>query len=159
MRKQIQDLIPAATAAVRACLLDEKHKPLEAVNEAYGGYAAAYGSTIDQCGLLAATAMYCDLSKTSSTKANKTYLMDAIWFVLCADKKNPQFDAFDRAPRTPAQAGEKRASTFFRYVQAQHEDRDRTYALKRQVLDAAVALKLVIRTFTQFKPDTHATAS
>lgn len=157
MRKQIQNLIPAATDAVRVCLLDAQRQPREEVNEAYGGYAAAYGSTIDQCGLLAATAMYCDLSKTERTKGDKTCLMDAIWFILCV--ADSQVMQYDRTHRPDQQAGD-RAATYFRYVLDQHQNHpDRSYALKRQVLDAAVALKLVIRTFTQFNPDAHATAS
>lgn len=130
MRKQVDQWIPSAMAAVKAHIaFGEKN---DTVNEAYGGYAAAYCTVILQNGLLAGTAMFSDLSKTERTKGDKTCLMKAIHHILLGN-----------APAAD--------QSFFQYVQEKVAAGE-SFQLKRQILDAAVALKLALRTFHQINP-------
>lgn len=130
MKKQVDKLIPIALVAVTDHIAIGKNK--DTVNEAYGGYSAAYCTVIMQNGLLAGTAMFSDVTKTNSTKGDKTCLMKAIHHILIG-----------KAP------GEK--DTFFQYVQKQVEA-GKSFQLKRQILDATVAIKLALRTFHQINP-------
>ena len=128
MSKKISMMIPAAVEAVKNHLLDkEKGK----VNDAYDGYIASFGTSILQSGLLVATAMFSDETKKDKTKGEKGRLMDAVLEVL--KSTNPEFEAFQ---------------SLFALVYEHQKNK----LVRKNILDASVAIKLSLRTFEQFDP-------
>ena len=144
--KRVEKLIPYAMDAIDMHLKikegdikgDENSSGTEIkigqVNEAYNGYIASYAAAIIQSGLLAATAMFSDEKKADRTKGDKPFLMKTIYEVIKKTKE-------------PAPA----ESRFFDYVHKAVTSGN-SYLLKREILDASIAIKLALRTFELVKP-------
>ncbi len=125
MEKKIEKRINPALEAARVhltCDSDQSCIPSE-----YNGYIAAFGAAIIQSGLKPAIAFY--ERTTADSAQDKRKLMQAILHILRAENDHP---------------GQE--STLLDHVLTHPQQKHR--ALKREILGAATALKLAIRTFT-----------
>ena len=129
MEKKIDVLIPLALeAAVKYLTTPENAVPSE-----YGGYIAAFGAAIIQAGLKPAVAFN---ERKADSAEDKRPLMKAILYML---KKQDQSDR---------EAGISDDDRLLDYI-LDHQGSEKQ--LKRRIMDAATALKLVIRTFRLVK--------
>jgi len=124
--RTVEKLIPFAIEAVsKSKMEDEKKKGV--VNKAYKGYISSLGAGIIQSGLLPTLAMYKGAEKSENKKADTGKLLNAIFYVI---KKHRKLDKI--------QGGD-----LFKYA-LEAEDQER---VKKEILDASIAVKLAIRTF------------
>ena len=98
----------------------EKEFPDKAIPKEYNGYIAAFGASIIQSGLKPTVAIY--ENKNAQTKSEKNRLTRMILRII-----------------DPTAKGQ----SLLRYI-IKHEDEE---LLKEEIVDAAIAIKLAIRTF------------
>ena len=119
MNRQLERLIPLALEAAQTHLAQGRDK--KSIPSEYSGYIAAFGAAVIQSGLLPAIAFF-QREKADSAQ-DKKKLTRAILHILSPGK-----------PET---------ATLLDHALAAQDPR----ALKQEVLTAATALKLAIRTF------------
>ncbi len=125
MKREIEKLIAPAIEAA------EKHLQKEGtIASQYNGYISSFGAAVMQSGLLPAIAF--NEKTTSGSEEDRSCLMRAILQIIKA---------------SPLEKGE----TLIKYVLATSETERR--AMRRDILNAATALKLAIRTFRLEKRD------
>ena len=109
------------------------------VEEAYNGSVASLGVSIAMSGLRPSLAIYYQDKPNSGTrpKANRRSVLDVIARIITKDKDNPKWNS-----HWNFSADDKFAENFFRYA-VEEDDAD----LKREVIECAIALKQVIRTY------------
>ena len=123
MKREINELIPQAVKAVKKSLLVSGK-----VLKEYDGYIASFGASIVQSGLRATIIMY---SNSEGGGKNKNNLLEAIYDVV----KNQ----YDWKPI------EKSLGDFIK------EHPEDNFLLKQRIMNASIALKLVVRTFERTK--------
>jgi CRISPR-associated protein Cmr5 len=124
--RTVEKLIPWAIEAVSESKMeDEKKKGV--VNKAYKGYISSLGAGIIQSGLLPSLAMYKGNEDSDKKKANPGRLLKAIFYVIKEQHKPDEIQGDD----------------LFKYA-LDAEDQER---VKKEILDASIAIKLAIRTF------------
>ncbi len=121
MKKRVEKYIPFALEAVT-----EKIAKNGKVSSEFNGYISSFGASVISSGLLPAIAFYSN--ENASTAEDRTKLMDAILFVLKKERSDIKSAKLIHYP-------------------VSYPDHD----CKNRVLDAAVALKLAIRTFELVK--------
>lgn len=104
--------------------IQAKH-PQKTLPKQYKGYVASFGTAVIHCGLLPAVFMFSRGSENAQTDEDKTWVIDGVLKIL----KNEDTRIT--------------ADNLLDYVLATGE----TPALTRRICDAAVALKLALRTF------------
>jgi len=126
MNRRIEKLIPDAIDVVKEVLeKDEK------VASEYNGYIASFGASIITSGLLPAIAFY--ESESSGAQKDRKKLMTAIRKLIKKTKKESDNN-----------------ETLMKYVLPHKNDLSE---IKEEITDAAIALKLAIRTFELKKGD------
>lgn len=100
------------------------------IPNAYKGYVSSFATTVNQCGLMPAVALFS--STTSKSDSEKFPVLDAV-FSLIKEELWKEVTLLDRL------------LTLSRSTEATR--RQELELLEEQVLEAAVALKLAIRTF------------
>ena len=124
--RTVEKLIPWAIEAVSESKMeDEKKKGV--VNKAYKGYISSLGAGIIQSGLLPTLAMYKGNEDSDKKKANPGRLLKAIFYVIKEHHKPVEIQGDD----------------LFKYA-LDAEDQEK---VKKEILDASIAIKLAIRTF------------
>ena len=129
MKKNISKLLVHAENAVTSTLLKNKkengliHKYIP---KEYKGYISSFGAAIIQSGLL--PALYFNHGSEGSTE-DREKLMDAVFYIL---KNGYNITASE--------------NNLLKYAKEQARDNE-LKKVKNQILDAATALKLVIRTY------------
>jgi CRISPR-associated protein Cmr5 len=126
-KKKIENLIPIAMEAIECqrieLLNDKKEIPKE-----FKGYISNFGASIIQSGLLATVAFY--ESKDSGAKEDRSQLTRCILYLIDEDEKSKILK------------GEKRK--LLKYILAYQKDNEE---LKEEIINAAISLKLALRTF------------
>jgi CRISPR-associated protein Cmr5 len=160
MQQKIEKLIPHAFKAVEVVKLVEKHKEkkIDYISSQYNGYVASFGASVIQSGLVAAVVFYSQ--KQSGAEKDRRKLMAAILEVL--KRKHGKLEGepktlleyvLKRCIKTePPGQGNRNAAPVFEKV-----DWAATRRLKQEILDAATAIKLVIRTYPSEKTIEQAT--
>lgn len=127
MKKNLERLIPKAMKAVKKCLANDKDE----VPSAYNGYISSMGASIVQMGLLPTLAFYSygkDDNKARS-KENRPDLLKAILEVI-KEEKEEETKLLDYA------------------LEVEKNPKKDLRELQQKVVQAAIAIKLAIRTFT-----------
>ena len=122
MNKRIEKMIPIAYTAVKQELLNDKG----GINKQYNGYISSFGASVIQSGML--LALIFNHQKDANTEMDRNKLMKVIYRVV--------------RPDDPAEG-----SNLLIYYQSMEGDKRNQKQLKQSILDAATAIKLVIRTF------------
>lgn len=117
-RKQVEKLIPYAIKIIEKKLVEDGVVPRE-----YNGYISSFGASIIQSGLLPTVAFY--ESSTSSSEEDKRKLTEAI---LCLINKSQQ----------------EENKKLLDYVLKNRESQEN---IKEDIINAAIAIKLSLRTF------------
>jgi CRISPR type III-B/RAMP module-associated protein Cmr5 len=125
MAQKIDRLIPSALEAVETCLVD---KNTQTVAKEYKGYVSALGAGILQNGLLTTLALFSD---KGDSKQDRKKLLEAIWMMV----NNTE----------AAKRGEQDDNRLFNHALGLEEQALPQF--QEEVLEAAVALKLALRTF------------
>lgn len=129
MNKRIETLIPAAFLAVKEEGIDLVKDG--GISRLYNGYIAAFGASVIQSGMLPALVFNHRKAETSGSEEDPSKLMDAIFYVIKqAEGGVEDVSLLEYYRKRPANAKK----------------------LKGQILDAAAAIKLVIRTFELTDP-------
>ena len=117
-------------------ILSENNSDIE---EAYNGSIASLGVSIAMSELRPSLAIYYQDKPNSATrpKANRRSVLDVIARIITKDTRNQQ-----RNPEWDFSLNGKFAENFFRYVLTT-EDAN----LKQEVIECAIALKQVVRTY------------
>ena len=131
MKKRIELLIPTAMAAIEKNLLVPNSKSQLDVLKVYKGYISAFGSGIANSGLLTTVALF---RYASSSDADKNKLLKAIYQV-----------AFPQAIVTHPD--------LLSYLKKACELDEHLSIEQSKIEDAAVALKIAIRSFNLVKTD------
>lgn len=116
-KKRVEVMIPVAIDAIRKIILEDNK-----VSKEYNGYISSFGASIIQSGLIPTIAFY--ENKSANSKGNRSKITSAILYVI-TDGKNINGKLLD-------------------YVLSKKED-DRV--VKQKINDAAISIKLAIRTF------------
>jgi len=134
MRQQFKKLLPAALTAIQ-----DEFKGKKVIGREYQAYISSMGATIQQMGLLPTLAIYADTE--SGAAGDRTKLLRILQAVLASDEcgLEPTIKS--------ALSDEKYANGKLFQVSAEELDKSQRRQLKRHLLDAAVAVKLAIRTF------------
>ena len=117
MNKRIQEYLPKAIKILENEFTDKK------IPSAYNGYISSFGASLIQSGLKITVALFEDMSKEDKTKADKSMLPKLILKLI--DENTSE-------------------KSLLRYIINSQESE---YILKQKIKDAAIALKLAIRTF------------
>jgi len=125
MRKKINDLIPLALDAVEIELKEKDGK----IASQYNGYISSLGSGLVQGGLLPTLAFYTNLQ--SKSEKDRLQLMKAIYRVVAGIKGEQKLEG-DELLKMAVKVQDNVTESYF---------------LKDQIRNAAVAIKLSIRTF------------
>ncbi len=129
MNRKTDQLIPLAYRAVQENLVAADGR---SISKQYNGYIASFGAAVVQSGILAALVFNYREPEDSHSEEDRRKLMDAIYRVICE------------------QDGERvQGADLKAYYRHEQTDKRR---LKQQILDAATAIKLVIRTFKLTEP-------
>lgn len=120
--KKLDNLIPLAFTAIKDSGIVKNGE----INKEYKGYIASFGASVIQSGLLAAVTFYSQNSENSQSKSDRPALMEVLFKMVKSIRKD--------------EVTEK--STLLEYVKDNENN-----ILRKQVLDAATAIKLVIRTY------------
>ena len=126
MKNNIEKLIPKAMKAVEIELVQNGK-----IASVYNGYISSLGAGLVQAGLLPTLAFYASLNARSKEK--RTYLLQAIYRIIFGDKIGT--DSKLKGDELLKEA-----------IKVQGKPTE-MYALKKQIRDAAVAIKLSLRTF------------
>ena len=139
-KKRNNQLIKLADEALREQVANTAQGVSKVLNnnnieEAYNGPVASLGVSIAMSGLRPSLAIYYQDKPNSGTrpKANRRSVLDVIARIVTKDTDNPDWDF---------SLDDKFAENFFRYA-VEADDAD----LKREVIECAIALKQVIRTY------------
>ncbi|QCI28744.1 hypothetical protein [Caminibacter pacificus] len=118
MKKRIENYIEKAIKLIEE---DLSNKKIESLSSAFNGYISSFGAALIQSDLKIAVALF--ENKKSSKKADSTYLMNLILRLI---DENAEEDML------------------LKYIINSDENEK---ALKNKIKDAAIAVKLAIRTF------------
>ena len=118
MKKRIEEYIEKAIKLIEEDLANKK---IESLPSAFNGYISSFGAGLIQSDLKIAIALF--ENKKSSKKADSTYLMNLILRII---DENPKEDML------------------LKYIINSGENEN---MLKSKIKDAAIAVKLAIRTF------------
>jgi CRISPR-associated protein Cmr5 len=129
--KELNKLIPVSIKAIRDKLCDSEGK----VASEYNGYISSFGATIKQCGLPITVIMF---EGSKGSEKDKSLLLDAIWKVV-------KGDGSESIPNQDRMVDYVKAYNEY----ATHPTGDPLMQIR--VEQAAIALKLAIRTFPQPK--------
>jgi CRISPR-associated protein Cmr5 len=125
--KKIDKLIPFADEAVKEELIENERNESLYIPKEYNGYISSFGASVIQSGLIAA--LYANHQSGDSTVDRKK-LMAAIFYVVKKHRNDTT----------------TRHTNLLEYVENMNNSGD-TKNLKKDILDAATAIKLVIRTY------------
>lgn len=121
MNKKLEKMIPYAFEAVEKAHLVKNG----AISKQYNGYISSFGASVVQSGML--LALIFNHRETERSEKDKKKLMDAIYYIV-------------KEVRNDKSTPHKNLLVYFRNASEKKR-------LKNQTLDAATAIKLVIRTF------------
>lgn len=108
-----------------------------AINDSFNGQTAAFGVTIAMSGLIPALAIY--YQQASETREiDRRQILDAIGRMIAKDQFRISQKAEDNIHD---------AKSLIRIAIKYSTDKDKVKSLKREVIDCAIALKQVIRTY------------
>lgn len=124
MNKRIERMIPAAYEAVKVKLVNKQG----GINKQYNGYISSFGAFVIQSGML--LALIFNHQHDAYTEMDRNLLMNAIRNVVLSDGYNIRRDS--------------NLLDFYRSLENDSRNQKR---LAQSILDAATAIKLVIRTF------------
>lgn len=116
-KKRIEDMIPLAIDAIRKIIAKDNK-----VSKEYKGYISSFGASVIQSGLIPTIAFY--ENENADSKGDRNKITSAILYVI-TDGENINGKLLD-------------------YVLTKKEERRVT---KQKINDAAIAIKLAIRTF------------
>lgn len=133
MKKRIEKYFPSALAAIKKGL--QENDSTKIIDREYQGYISSFGASILQMGLLPTIAVYSD--KGSDAAKDKKLLLDTLAYTLTGT--NGILSSELKTKLT-----DKETDLFKVTVDLQ---KDLQTELREHLLDAAVALKLCIRTF------------
>ena len=125
--KKIDKLIPFADEAVKKELVENERNESLYIPKEYNGYISSFGASVIQSGIIAA--LYANHQSGDSTVDRKK-LMDAIFYVVKKYRNNAT----------------TRHNNLLEYAKSMNNSGE-TKKLKQDILDAATAIKLVIRTY------------
>ncbi len=144
MKKQIEKYIPEAVDAVAETLIpknkfeagrseevDTSPEKAKKVPREYKGYISALGASLIQSGLLPTLAFYSRNSETANTVEDRSLVLKAILYILKAHNK------VGNSTNLFSYACELQTKGNVEQLNILHQD----------ITDAAIALKLAIRTF------------
>jgi hypothetical protein len=149
--KALNPLIPCAIQAVEKYLA----LPTQEVPKEYDGYAASFGASITTAGLLPTLSFFTDVHKIKTNdnpdQVRRYKLLQAIMHILDPDKtgreKLPEnamlFWAMKELYKTDVSNAD---------VPLGQLDKQKLPGLEKQILQAAIALKLALRNFKQTEP-------
>jgi CRISPR-associated protein Cmr5 len=118
MKKRVEEYIEKAIKLIEYDLENEK---IESLPSSFNGYISSFGAALIQSDLKIAIALF--ENKKSSKKANSKYLMNLILRLIDENTKEDML---------------------LKYVIKSNENEN---VLKEKIKDAAIAIKLAIRTF------------
>lgn len=124
MNKRIERMIPVAYSAVSDNLVSDQ----SAISKQYNGYISSFGASVIQSGMLLALIFY--HQSDANSEQDRGALMKAIRQVVISEGHN--------------MAQNMNLLDYFRTME---EERSKQKRLTQCILDAATAIKLVIRTF------------
>lgn len=127
MQTKIDKILPYAFEALDTMLQDRSFEGC--IPRPYNGYIASLGASVIQSGMMAALVF--NHNQDANSEANKLPLMNVLYRVVLQMRGEQQ-----------------RAINLVSYYR-EAQDKQR---LKRQILDAANALKLAIRTYPKSEP-------
>jgi CRISPR type III-B/RAMP module-associated protein Cmr5 len=128
--KRIEKMIPSAIASVTDCAIAKKNKDEYEVDGEFKGYISSLGASIISAGLLPTMIFF---SNKGGSKADKPAIIKAIEYIL---KKNSFLGNTERLL--------EKIATLVR-----NNNNAELARLTELIADAAIALKLAIRTFPE----------
>jgi|GEM_PF-547406 len=137
MKKRIEKYFPAALEAIKTVLQD--NNPVIVIDREYQAYIASFGASVLQMGLLPTLAVYAD--QESGAAKDRRRLLQVLSLTMMAENGK-----FLSEPVKNALKGKERE--LFQ-VAVYHEPLRKE--LTDRILDAAVAVKLCLRTFNLTK--------
>lgn len=131
MKKRIEKYFPAAIAAIKAVL--QKGNDTNKISREYQGYISAFGASVMQMGLLPTLAVHADAGSDSAE--DRRDLLKVLAHTLTGTSS------------VPAELRSKLEHKEDQLFEIAVHNRALQPALREHLLDAAVAVKLCIRTF------------
>lgn len=122
-KKQVETLIPNAIKAIEEYLLDDKDRT---VASEYNGYISSFGASIIQSGLLPTVAFF--ETEENKSQKDKKRLISAILYLI---KGNASKESIKN-------------EKLLEYILKNKEKED---FIKEDIINAAIAIKLSLRTF------------
>jgi len=133
MKKRIEKLFPAAYDAIEN-VLEKRYSPNPIPSE-FQGYISSFGASVMQMGLLPTLAVYAD--EGSGAAQDRRLLLETLAFVLYQKQSSSPHEAI-----LPPGDNKKLFETTVKQL-----DKSQQLELKKHLLDAAIAVKLCLRTF------------
>lgn len=160
INKKINEEIPKAFKAIALFLSNEAGEQPKTVPKEYDGYAASFTASIVTAGLLPTLAFYTDIHKMDREEnkervAVRRYkLTQALQYILDDSSTEVAGNALLMRVLT-AVYGETVNNPEIE-IDFSTADQNQERALKKEIMDAAIALKLALRNFQQIENDAAA---
>ena len=144
MNDKISSLIPKARVAIKKYMVNNDNK----VSSEFKGYISSFGASVIQSGLLPSLSFYTDVSKvkgeaTPGQKRNK--MLKALLYIISDIGNDPLlFYVMEEACDIANRDNVRMASRSIPYSAF---NKDKLDLLEDEIMDAAIALKLALRTF------------
>lgn len=138
MKSKFSRLLPPAITAI------EDTFKAESIPAEYQGYISSFGATVMQMGLLPTLAVFAS-EKEDGAAQDQSALLDILYKVVCSDASRLEDRLKNqlKAAKTKDQAGH----FLFRAAVSLANNEADLRALRAHLMDAAIAVKLSIRTF------------
>lgn len=149
MNNRLSKLIPPAITAIEEILA----KPAggKPIPREYQGYISSFGASVKQMGLLPSLAAFAGQKVDGGSKENQGDLLTILHRVLCSDASGlpdgVKAALKSKKYRETDTGTDVEHEKLFRYALDIAKDQQKFRAFRTHLLDAAVAIKLAIRTF------------
>jgi CRISPR-associated protein Cmr5 len=146
---KIEKLLPSALdAATKYITTDDDHL---SVPKQFKGYISSFGASVIQSGLMPTLAFYGDAGKA---KGDRSMLIPALIFILIEKERFPENKELkswiDKIKEEPKELPNLIQHLFGWLMNTDKENHDK---LRKELMDASIALKLALRTFREVDTD------
>lgn len=140
-KNRISKLIPIADSALSGSTMVNRDKT---INSSYDGLVSAFPVSVAMSGLKPTVIIYAQ--DKESHKVNRSVILEVLLNMMRNDGFTIKNNAKDTV-RLPSSVSELES-----LIKTQNCDQTVESALKREMIDCAIALKLVVRTYKQVEP-------
>jgi CRISPR-associated protein Cmr5 len=143
---KIEKLLPSALNAAKKYITTDDEKL--SIPKQFKGYISSFGASVIQSGLTPTLAFYSDAKKA---KGDRSLLIPALIYMLFINKIYPVTDEvineMDALEMDKEKDLKSRIHIFFNWLL--ENNKDNPEKLRKELIDASIALKLALRTFRE----------